>query len=65
MLLFIIGFEFWSYIYDYVIRFLLLFFSSPINNKIHRPSNVALFYSFSGLLNDKFVFESFLSHHHW
>ena len=39
---------------------MIVFSSSPISN-FHRPSKVALFYSISGLLNDMYVFDSFLS----
>ena len=46
-----------------VVSFLSFFSSSPISNKLHRPSIMALLYSIGGLLNDVYIFESFLSPH--
>ena len=43
----------------------MIFSSSTINNKFHRPYNVALFCSIGELSNDMYVFESFLSLHHF
>ena len=48
----------------FVIWFFIVFSSSPLNQKFHRPSNVSLFYSINGLLKDTYVFDCFLSRHH-
>ena len=42
---------------------IFIFSSSPIINNFHRPRGVALSYFIGCLLNDVYVFESFLSFH--
>ena len=44
--------------------FIIVLSSNPIINEFHRPSSVALLYYIGCLLNDVYVFESFLSLHH-
>ena len=46
------------------LSFIIVFSSSPINNKFHRSSSVELFDSIFGLLNDIDGFERFLSLYH-
>ena len=43
--------------------FIFVFSSIPVINNLHRPSSVALLYFIGCLLNDVYVFESFLSLH--
>ena len=42
---------------------IMVFSSTPIHKNFDRQSNVAFFYSINELLNDMYVFESFLSLH--
>ena len=44
--------------------FIIVLSISPIFNNFYRPSSVALLYFIGCLLNDVYVFESFLSLHH-
>ena len=43
--------------------FLIVFSGSPIINNVHWPPGMALLYSIGCLLNDMYVFESFLPLH--
>ena len=59
---FIIDIEFWSETM-FEVGFFFVFPSKLITNNFHWPSGIALFYSIGCLLNDMYVFESFLSLH--
>ena len=63
MIFFIIDIKFFA-VNVYCSILIIIFSSSSFINNFHRPSSVALSYFIACLLNDGYVFKSFLSLHH-